>query len=90
MGVVLLLSIIILLEYYTYTGLSSLTSSSIFEKWVTVFYIAQCFFLLYAFYQIVSVSRVQILRSNQYNIWLGVLMISLVTKIVFCLLLLLQ
>lgn len=90
MGIFILLGLIIFLEYYTYTGIKSLFVENEYQSWVSIFYFVQSLFLLFAVYQLLSVSRGEILRNSQYNIWLGILMISLVTKFIFCCLLFIQ
>ena len=72
------------LETYCYFALKSLIQSQKLIKVFTILYAAQAVFLMYAFYVVwQNTNQGELLRSAKVNLFLGLLITSFVTKVVF-------
>jgi uncharacterized protein len=72
------------LETYCYFALKSLIQSQKLVKVFTVLYASQVIFLMYAFFVVwQSTNQGELLRSAKVNLFLGLLITSFVTKLVF-------
>nr|AWJ66319.1 putative phosphoesterase [uncultured bacterium] len=77
-------------DFYTYFGLKSLVAKR-FTKTFTVVYWASSIYIYYSFYRVFSALHEGIFfRESSYNIYLGLFLTALVTKVVFTALMMLQ
>jgi uncharacterized protein len=75
-----------LIEIYFYGCFNSLLEKSILSKFVTILFILQLLVFVYALYKLITTNEQEfILRSAQANIYLGIVLTILVSKIIFCL-----
>jgi hypothetical protein len=74
----------LILEIYVYSGLKTLLTGSRLVKLLPILYIAQFLFVLYALFNLwKGMQTGQIVRNATINFWLGVVMTSFITKLVY-------
>jgi uncharacterized protein len=83
-GFYIWLSIMVLIEAYTYSGLRSFFHQTKYLWLFKTAYLLQMLIVFYAFYQVMlAMQSGSIVKSSAVNIWLGIAITSLVTKLIF-------
>jgi uncharacterized protein len=83
--------IFIIFEFYTFSGIQYLFSENKYWKIIVALFISQSVLIFYSFYQMINgMQSGAMMRTAAVNLWLGIILTSFVTKLIFCSLLLIQ
>ena len=90
-GFLIFIGFFVVLELYTFSGIRSLAAGHKFGKYFLYLFYAQIVVVAVALFNLFAgMQSGSMVRSASMNIWLGIVLTSVVTKIVFCSLLLMQ
>ncbi len=78
-------------EFYTYGGIKSVFGDSSYWYIIRIIYLLQSIFIVYSFYKMMTgIQSGDVVRNAKFNMWLGIVFTSFVSKLVFCVLLFIQ
>lgn len=90
-GFAIFVGFFIVLELYTFSGIRSLAAGHKFGKYFMYLFYTQVVILALALFNLFSgMQSGSMVKSASMNLWLGIVLTSVVTKLVFCSLLLMQ
>ena len=91
LGLLFFIGFFILLEVYTYSGIRSLAAGHKWAKYFSYMFFAQIVVVAFALFNLITgMQSGSMVKSASMNLWLGIILTSVVTKIVFCSILLMQ
>ncbi|MBK8700473.1 MAG: metallophosphoesterase [Saprospiraceae bacterium] len=90
-GAFILIALLAMLEIYTYSGLRSIAGSHRLGKYLMYLFYGQTILVFLAFLNLMNGMQTgQMVRSASMNIWLGIILTSVISKLVFSMVMFLQ